>query len=61
MPDQTYAIYRTSATDGQPAGYIVNRIIWDGSAPLGLSAGLSTVADPTAQYPIGSTYTAPAS
>ncbi|NVN09697.1 hypothetical protein [Nguyenibacter vanlangensis] len=56
-----YAVYYTTETDGGAAGYVWNRVMWDGSSTWAPPAGSAAVADPTAQYPIGSTYTAPTS
>lgn len=55
---QPYAIYRTSATPDEPAGQVVDRIVWDGTGNWKPAAGLAAVADPASLYPIGSTYVA---
>ena len=59
-PGQNYAVYLTQPEGGQPAGTVVNAILWDGKSDLGLPPGLALVADPSMAWPIGSLYTPPA-
>lgn len=51
-----FAVYLVMATSTQDAGTVVNRIVWDGKAPLGLPSNLGAVADPDNVYPRGSVY-----
>lgn len=61
MAVQNYAEYRTVASGSEPVGYVVNVVVWDGSTPYSPGDGLALVADPDGKYPIGSTYSSPAS
>ncbi|GBR09533.1 hypothetical protein [Gluconobacter frateurii] len=53
-----YAVYRTVAVDGSPAGTVVNRVLWDGVQAWEPGDGLAAVADPDGTYRIGSVYEA---
>lgn len=55
---EAYAIYLTSPANGNPTGYVENRVLWDGTTPWSPPAGMASVADPDGKYPIGSTYPA---
>ena len=61
---QAYAVYLTAAATvsgtARVAGYVVNRVLWDGASDWTPGSGLAVVADPDGLYPIGSTYTASA-
>jgi len=56
MTVQNYAVYRVTASGDQPAGYVVNNILWDGISTYQPGEGLLLIADPGRAYPIGSVY-----
>jgi len=56
-----YAVYYTAATGDYAAGYVWNRVLWDGASGWAPPAGSAALADAANTYPIGSIYTAPAS
>lgn len=56
---QRYAVYLAAATDSEPAGTVVNSIMWDGVSEWSPPTGQAVVADPTGAYPIGSVYAQP--
>ncbi|AQS84016.1 hypothetical protein A0U92_03665 [Acetobacter aceti] len=58
MTIQNYAVYRTSVSGSEAAGYVVNAIVWDGVTSYSPGDGLALVADPDGKYPVGSTYAA---
>ena len=51
-----YIVYRTSADDVHPAGYVVNAIMWDGIAQIVLPENTSAALDLDHQYPLGSIF-----
>ncbi|GBQ38901.1 hypothetical protein [Komagataeibacter europaeus] len=53
---QVYAVYLTAASGGNPAGCVVNNVLWDGTASWTPPAGTAAIADPGRRYPIGSGY-----
>ncbi len=60
QPD-AYSVYLTAATVEHPIGYVIDRVLWDGTADWLPPTGTAIVADPNGAYPIGSSYTAPSS
>lgn len=56
-----YAVYYSTAAGGFPAGYVWNRVLWDGSSAWAPPSGSVAIQDDAAVYPIGSTYTVSAS
>ncbi|ATU72901.1 hypothetical protein SXCC_02565 [Gluconacetobacter sp. SXCC-1] len=58
---QVYAVYLTAAATeagvARPAGYVTNRVVWDGTSAWTPGSGSAIVADPDGQFPIGGTYT----
>lgn len=53
-----YAIYLTEASGSEPAGTVVNRVVWGGSGTWTAPAGRVAVLDNDGEYPIGSIYAA---
>ncbi|GBQ88894.1 hypothetical protein [Asaia krungthepensis] len=66
-----WAVYYTVATqetvpaaDGsstsvsRAAGYVWNRVLWDGATEWSAPSGSASVSDPEGKYPIGSQYAA---
>ena len=52
----TYAVYLTLASGSRPAGYVWNRILWDGQTSWSPPEGSAALQDDANSYPIGSTY-----
>lgn len=58
---ENYIVYLAKAAEGQPAGTVVNIILYDGAAAIDLPEDAALAPDPARQYPIGSIYTPPSS
>ncbi|MBO1361453.1 hypothetical protein J2D73_16835, partial [Acetobacter sacchari] len=48
----------SSETFARSAGYVWNRILWDGTSTWSPPTGSAAIVDPDGAYPIGSTYSA---
>lgn len=59
--EHQYAVYYTTVTGDDAAGYVWNRVVWDGTTGWTPPTGSAVVQDDDNTYPIGSTYTASAS
>lgn len=54
-----YVVYRTTATQTQAIGAVVNVILYDGTSTYDPGEGLIIAADPDRAYKIGDIYSAP--
>lgn len=52
---ERYIVYRTEATNTQPAGYVVNAVLWDGKSEWSPPSGMAIVQNSSLN--IGDIYT----
>lgn len=53
LSGQRYIVYLTAPAGSQPAGTVVDAVLWDGVAALTLPTGCALHLDAACQYPIG--------